>query len=281
LYDIVIKTNNGEINFDVAIKTLTGNVHGAGELTAMHVMAVLTLTGNCINRDFLRRATLSESCKKQVTARMFPNFVVKPSQMKRALNGVVRRLGLSEFIMENLLCESVRQKQGFDTFHPSQSITYLEEDTNNILCVSGGEIMLRTVEDDRRMLAELPEKDGVVPLFPWWQAKLGMDGIHVWFLELCKEVSVDPELIVVRPHLNSGKLSSEVEVWNKYIKRLQVWGKGKKDIAKITKITVQERVHGKDTATNLLDVKRKDPAKPDTNKPKKKKRRRQGRIVKK
>ena len=78
--------------------------------------------------------------------------------------------------------------------------------------------MLRTVEDDRRMLAELPEQDGVVPLFPWWQAKSGMEGIHVWFLELCQEVSVDPELIVVHPHSNSRKLVSEEEVWNKYIK---------------------------------------------------------------
>jgi hypothetical protein len=213
-----MKTNNSEIDFDVAMKTLTGNVHGAGELTAMHVMAVLTLTGNCVNRDFLRRATLSESCKKQAMARMFPNFDIHPSQMKRALNGVVRRLGLSEFIIENLLCESVRPKQGFDTFHPSQSITYLEEDTNNIMCVSGGEIMSRTVEDDRRVLAKLPDKDRVHPLFPWWQAKLGMEGIHVWFLELCQEVRVDPDFFVVHPHLNARKIVSEEEVWNKYIK---------------------------------------------------------------
>ena len=173
MHDIVIKTNNGEINFDVAMKTLTGNVHGAGELIAMHVMAVLTLTGNCVNREFLRRATLSQSCKKQAMERMFPNFVVTPSQMKRSLNGVVCRLGLSEFIVENLLCESVRPKQGFDTFHPSQSITFLEEDTNNILCVSGGIIKSRTVEYDRQVLAELPDKDRVVPLFPGGKQKRG------------------------------------------------------------------------------------------------------------
>jgi hypothetical protein len=212
-------------------------------------------------------------------ARMFPNFMVNPSQMKRSLNGVVRRLGLSEFIMENLLCESVRPKQGFDTFHPSQSITFLEEDTNNILCVTGGKIKSRSVEDDRQVLAKLPDKDRVVPLFPWWQAKSGMEGIHIWFLELCEEVSIDPELIVIRPHLKAKKFVSEKEIWNKYIKRLQVQqGKGKKDIAKIT---VQERVHRKDTVMNLLDVKRKDPVKHDTNIPKKKKRRCQGRIVKK
>jgi hypothetical protein len=156
----------------------------------------------------------------------------------------------------------------------------LEEDTNNILCVTGGKIKSRSVEDDRQVLAKLPDKDRVVPLFPWWQAKSGMEGIHIWFLELCEEVSIDPELIVIRPHLKAKKFVSEKDIWNKYIKRLQVQqGKGKKDIAKITKITVQERE--KDTAMNLLDVKRKDPAKPDTNKPKKKKRRRQGRIVKK
>jgi hypothetical protein len=74
---------------------------------------------------------------------MFPNFDISPSQKKRALNGVVRRMGLSEFIIENLLCESVRKKQGFDTFHPSQSIVYLDEDTNNILCLSGGKSMSR------------------------------------------------------------------------------------------------------------------------------------------
>jgi hypothetical protein len=266
-----MKTNKGEIDFNVAMKTLTGNVKGAGQLNAMHVMAVLTLTGNCVNRDFLRRATFSESCKKQAMARMFPKFDIHPSQMKRALNGVVRRMGLSEFIIENLLCESVRTEQGYDTFHPSQSVTYLEEDTNNILCVSGGEIMLRTVEDDRRVLAKLPDKDRVVPVFPWWLAKSGMEGIHVWFLELCQKVSVDPELFTIRPHLNAKSFVSEKEVWNKYIKRLEVQGKGKKNVAKITKKTVQERVHKKDKAMDSLDdVKRKDPAKTDNNKPQKK-----------
>jgi hypothetical protein len=223
-----MKTNKGEINFNVAMKTLTGKVQGAGELTAMHVMAVLTLTGNYVNCDFLRRATLSESCKKQAMGRMFPNFDINPSQMKRALNGVVRRMGLSEFILENLLCESMRPKQGFDTFHPSQSITYLDEHTNNILCLSGGEIMSRTEEDDRQVLAELPDKDRVVPVFPWWQAKSGMEGIHVWFLELCQKVSVGPQFFVIRPHLNAQKFESEEEVWNKYIKQLESQRKGKK-----------------------------------------------------
>jgi hypothetical protein len=88
-----MKTNQGEINFNVAIKTLTGKVQGARELTAMHVMVVLTLTGNGINRDFLRRATLTEPCKKQAVSKMFPNFEISPSQMKRALNGVVCHMG--------------------------------------------------------------------------------------------------------------------------------------------------------------------------------------------
>jgi hypothetical protein len=114
-----MKINDGEIDYDIAIKTLISNVKGAQELNAMHVMAVLTLTGNCVNRDFLRRATLTEPCKKQGVKSLFPNNDISSSQMKRALLGVVRRLDLSEFIVENLLCESVRKKDGFDTFHPS------------------------------------------------------------------------------------------------------------------------------------------------------------------
>jgi hypothetical protein len=201
-----MKTNKGEINFDVAMKRLTGNVKGAGELNAMHVMAVLTLTGNCVNRDFLRRATLTEPCKKQGMSRMFPNDDISPSKMKRALDGVVRRLDLSEFIVENLFCESVRKKEGFDTFHPSQSITYLDEHTNNILCLSGGKRMSRTEEDDRRVLAKLPDEDVVVPFFPWWKAESGINGIHDWYVKLCQKVlSVEPHSLVIRPHVNAKK----------------------------------------------------------------------------
>jgi hypothetical protein len=215
-----MKTNKGKIDFDVAMKTLTGNVKGAGELNAMHVMAVLTLTGNCVNRDFLRRATLTELCKKQAMSSMFPNFDISPSQMKRALDGVVRHMGLSEFIIENLICESVRQKQGFDTFHPSQSITYLDEPTNNILCLSGGKEMSRTEEDDQRGLAELPEEDRIPPLFPWWKAKLGIQGIHNWYVELCRKGMVEPQDFVISPHVNAQKKESKETVWNKYIKRI-------------------------------------------------------------
>jgi hypothetical protein len=239
-----MKTNKGKIDFNVAMKTLTGKVKGAGELTAMHVMAVLTLTGNCVKRDFLRRATLTELCKKQAMSSMFFNFDISPSQMKRTLDGVVRCcMGSSEFIVENLFCESVRKKQGFDTFHPSQTIMYLDEPTNNILCLIGGKRMSRTEEDDRWVLAKLPDEDRTVPLFPWWQAKSGILGIHDWYVQLCwKVLRVEPHSLVIRPHVNATKNERKEEVWNKYIRRLGI-------------------------------------VKPDTNKPKKRKRRRQGRIV--
>jgi len=220
LYDIVMKINDGEIDYDIAIKTLISNVKGARELNAMHVMAVLTLTGNCVNRDFLRRATLTEPCKKQGVKSLFPNNDISSSQMKRALLGVVRRLDLSEFIVENLLCESVRKKDGFDTFHPSQSITYLDETTNNILCWSGGKTTSRTEEDDRRVLAELPDEDGIVPLFPWWKATSGIVEIHAWYVKLCRKVlSVKPHSLVIRPHMNAPKPESDEEVWKRYIKK--------------------------------------------------------------
>jgi hypothetical protein len=122
LYDVVMKINDGKINFDVAMKTLIGNVKGAREVNAMHVMAVLTLTGNCVNHDFLRRATLTEPCKKQGVNSLFPNNNISSSQMKRSLLGVVCRLDLSEFIVENLLCESVHKKTASTpSIHPSQS----------------------------------------------------------------------------------------------------------------------------------------------------------------
>ena len=221
MYDIVLKTNKGEIDFDVAMKSLTGNVKGAGKLNAMHVMAVLTLTGNCVNRDFLRRATLTEPCKKQGIASIFPNNDINSSQMKRALEGVVRRMDLPEFIIENLFCESVRKKMGFDTFHPSQSITYLDEHTNNILCLSGGTTMSRSEEYDRRVLAQLPDEDGIVPLFPWWKAQSGILGIQDWYVKLCRKVlRVEPHSLVIRPHVNANKQVSDEEIWEKYTKRL-------------------------------------------------------------
>jgi hypothetical protein len=200
-----MKTNKGKIDFDVAMKTRTGKVQGAGELAVTHVMAVLTLTGNCINPDFLRRPTLTEPCEKQAMSRWFLNFNISPSQMKRALNRVVCHMGLSKFILENLLCESVRPKQGFNTFHPSHLITYLDEHTNNILCLSGGKRMSRTEEDNRQVLAKLPDEDRLVPLFLWWQAKSGILGIREWLVELCKKVRVEPQLFVIHPHVNAKK----------------------------------------------------------------------------
>ena len=61
LYGIVIESNKGNLDFDNAIKRVMGNVHGVGELVAMHLLAVLSLTGNCINRDILRNATLGQA----------------------------------------------------------------------------------------------------------------------------------------------------------------------------------------------------------------------------
>lgn len=58
--------NSGELDFDQALKLLSDNVQGAGALVSMHILSVLTLTGNCINRDFLGKATLGEACKKHV-----------------------------------------------------------------------------------------------------------------------------------------------------------------------------------------------------------------------
>jgi hypothetical protein len=81
--------------------------------------------------------------------------------------------------------------------------------------------MSRTEEDNRRVLAKLPDKDGIVPLFPWWQAKWGTLGIHKWYVKLCwKVLRVEPQYFVVRPHVNATKNESKEEVWERYIKRL-------------------------------------------------------------
>lgn len=105
-------------------------------------------------------------------------------QTKTALNGVVRKLGLTEFLVENLLREAIRPKQGFDMFHPSQLIYFLDGDTDNILWVnsSGSVLEVRLEADDRESLKGLPKVDRVLPRYPWWEAKLGMEGIHEWYL---------------------------------------------------------------------------------------------------
>jgi hypothetical protein len=129
LYQVVIKANNKDIGFDEALKIISDSVNGAGTLMSMHVLSVLTLTGNCLNREFLRRASLTDACKKNVREKLFPGQEITQTQMKTALNGVVRKLGMSEYLVENLLCESIRKEPGFDTFHPSQSIFFLDENT--------------------------------------------------------------------------------------------------------------------------------------------------------
>jgi hypothetical protein len=66
--------------------------------------------------------------------------------------------------------------------------------------------MSRTEEDDRRVLAKLPDEDVVVPFFPWWKAQSGINGIHDWYVKLCEKVlSVEPHSLVIRPHVNAKK----------------------------------------------------------------------------
>jgi hypothetical protein len=235
-----MKANKGELDFDQAIKTISDNVRGAGALVSMHIMTVLTLSGNCLNRDFLRNATLGEACKKQVRELIFQDKSVSAGQMKTAMNSVIRNMGLSAFMVENLLCEAMRPKEGFDTFHPSQSIFFLEKDTDNIVCVRGDDAKSRSVEDDKRALQDLPCTDGVDPLYPWWQAASGKEEIHLWFVQLREKRNMDPASVVIRPHLNGKVLLSEKEIWKEYIQRV--------DLKQDDRAKPKQQVEGKFTA---------------------------------
>lgn len=217
LYDIVIETNRGDLDFEQAVKKLTGTIYGVGELVAMHLLAVLTLMGNCINRDFLRNATLGQACKKKVREKIFPNQMVTSSQMKTGMKGVVRKMGLSAFMVENLLCEALRPKPGFDTFHPSQSISFLEDNTDNIVCVTGEMVEFRSVEDDMHVLDGLPTSDWVFPMYQWWKHPKGEKGIHVWFVNFCKQQKIDPTSLIIRPHINAKGNQSPELIWRDYV----------------------------------------------------------------
>jgi hypothetical protein len=190
-----------------------------------------------------------DACKKNVREKLFPGQEVTPAQMRTSLNGVVRKLRLSEYMVENLLCKSVRKEPGFDTFHPSQSIFFLDEDLDTIVCVSSdGVVEERSEDDDRRTLSELPLDDCVVPYHQWWKAKVRMDGIHEWYLNECRDSGVDPKSIIMRPHINStGKNNATNEVWDRYIHQLNKQKKGKgssiESLAKVEKIN--ERVKKK------------------------------------
>jgi hypothetical protein len=221
LYDIVIKSNLGKLDFDTAIKRVMANVDGAGKLVAMHILAVLSLTGNCINRDFLRNATLGQACKKQVREKIFGGQNVNPSQMKSALKGGVRKMGLSAFMVENLLCEALRLKPGFDTFHPEQSISFLEDDTDNIVCVTGDKkVEIRSVEDDLRKLQRLPTFDRIVSEWKWWTAPQGGRGIHDWFVQSCMEQDIDPSSLFIRPQTNAKVCQSQQHIWRHYLNKV-------------------------------------------------------------
>jgi hypothetical protein len=196
---------------------VTGNIKGAGDLVAMHLLAVLALMGNCINRDFLRNATLGQACKKQVWEKIFNGLNVTPCQMKSGLKGVVRKMKLTPFMMENLLCEALRPQPGFDTFHPSQSISFLEDDTDDIVCVTGDMIILRSAEYDQRQLQQLPTKDKIVPDWMWWEAPQGERGMHDWFVQCCTDQEIDPSSLFVRPHNNAKVKQTPLQIWRHYV----------------------------------------------------------------
>lgn len=218
----MLKANRNEIGFDEAIKMIKDSIRGAGSLVAMHILTVMTLTGNCVNREFIQRATLTDACSKQVRDRLFTGVDVTKQQMQTALNGVVRKLGLTEFMVENLLCEALRTKKGFDTFHPSQCIYFLDQDTDNILCVdsSGNVLEERSEADDLKTLDSLPDVDDVVPRYPWWNAKFGCEGIHEWFVKLCNDRNETPDSHVLRAHLHSKNKETNKAVWNSYIRKM-------------------------------------------------------------
>jgi hypothetical protein len=215
--------NSGKIGFDDSIKIINDHILGAGRLVAMHLLTVLTLTGNCVNREFLRRATLTKPTKKAARVKLFPGYEVSLQQMKTAFKGVVRKLGMTEFLVENLLCEAIRTGHGYDTFHPSQCIYFLEKDTDNILCVDrkGTVLEVRLEADDRLALDRLPNVDQVlVPRYPWWKAKIGMEGIHEWYIKLCSERNEKPQSKVMRPHNKQNIKESDNVVWNAYLAKM-------------------------------------------------------------
>jgi hypothetical protein len=158
-------------------------------------------------------------------------------------------------MVENLLCESLRTKQGYDTFHPSQYIFFLDEPTDNILCVGSIGVIteVRSEDNDRQALDHLPSIDCVVPYYQWWKAKMGREGIHEWYVNLCCEKGVDPKSIVVRPHINAkSKNMTNGDVWEKYIRELN-----KSNETNCEKMWVDDR-----SANKLMDqiAKRKDSA---------------------
>ena len=107
-------------------------------------------------------------------------------------------------------------------FHPSQLITFLEKNTDNVMCVFGdGSIESRSVEYDRQVLLQLPVMYDIVQLFQWWQARKGMKGIDAWFKQLCLEREWDPKSLTVRPHLKAKVCLSDTLIWNKYVERLE------------------------------------------------------------
>jgi hypothetical protein len=228
LYGIVIESNRGHLDFENAIKKVTVNIKGAGDLVATHLLAVLSLTGNCTNRDFLRNATLGQACKKQVREKIFNGIKVTPCQMKSGLKGVVRKMKLTPFMVENLLCEALRPQPGFDTFHPSQSISFLEDDTDDIVCVTGDMIVFRSAEYDESELQKLPTYDKIVPEWMWWEAPQGRRGMHEWYVQCCKDRDIDPSSLFIRPHTNAKVNQSQELIWRLYVTEVErKEGKGK------------------------------------------------------
>ena len=119
-----------------------------------------------------------------------------------------------------LLCEALRLKPGFDTFHPEQSISFLEDDTDNIMCVTGDKVEIRSVEDDLRELQQLPTFDRIVPEWKWWMAPQGGRGIHDWFVQSCKEQDIDPSSLFIHPHTNAKVYQSQEHIWRHYLTKV-------------------------------------------------------------
>lgn len=116
---------------------------------------------------------------------LFQGERVTLAQIKMApLNRVVWKLRLLEYMVENLLCKALRSKQGFDTFHPSQLIFFLDEAMDNIVCVSShdGIVKVRSLQNDHKTLEGLPTSQQLCGSILSMVENKDGDGKHTWIV---------------------------------------------------------------------------------------------------
>ena len=116
IYDCIIQANSTKENIHgQLIDSLVGSIYYVGQLTAQHILSILTIYGVIHNKDYLKKAFLAKGTKTHKVLRS------KFGLHEETVNSIYEELSDEYFqgmtyMAENLACEYIRDMGSYDLY---------------------------------------------------------------------------------------------------------------------------------------------------------------------